>query len=371
LNTIHLIYPFDLKKRKTPWEEGNQIYFALRDKFHFKIYSWFSIEKINPQKGDILLGHSNSSPLTIFRRSMKNPKWKKIILYQPYNEDKYAISYLHSVLPYVDIFVASCGSYWFKRIEKSIFSPWKKKIKHINLGIDYKEFKFLKKRFNKNYKRKFLYIGNDYQYNNFAKNTKYLEQISKFFDEETFGCMGNKKFSRMKNYGWTNLKSTKIRKILFKYDFLIQTSDHDANPSTILEAMSWGLIPITTKQCGYDDEKGIINIPLNNINSSVKILKKFQSISQKKLLFLQKHNSKRVKEFYNWSKFRKTIRSIVLSKTVSSDSRKFYIQKKIIKKFKNFEKKSANYHLKPNMILILIKANVSILIKNFLLILKH
>ena len=47
MNTIHLIYPFDLKKRKTPWEEGNQIYFALKDKFYFKFYSWLSIGKIN------------------------------------------------------------------------------------------------------------------------------------------------------------------------------------------------------------------------------------------------------------------------------------------------------------------------------------
>ena len=371
MNTIHLIYPFDLKKRKTPWEEGNQIYFALKDKFYFKFYSWLSIGKINPKKGDILLGHSHSNPFTIFRRSMKNDKWKKVIMYQPYNEDTYSLSYLHSVMPYIDVFVALCGPYWFKRVKKSIFSPWKKKIKHINLGIDYKEFKFLKKKFNKKYKRKFLFIGNDYQYNNFAKNTKYLEQISNFFEEETFGSMGNKNFKKMKNYGWVNFKSNNIRKILSQYDFLIHTSSHDANPSTILEAMSWGLIPITTKQCGYDNEKGIINIPLNDLNSTVKILKKFQSIDIKKLLYLQKNNHKRIKDFYNWNNFRKKIRSIVLSKVEKQDKNNDQLKKNIRIKFLGFEKKSSNYYLRLDMILILIKANISILIKKILLRLGH
>ena len=34
----------------------------------------------------------------------------------------------------------------------------------------------------------------------------------------------------------------KIFKNYFKYDFLIHTSNFDANPSTVLEGMSWGLI---------------------------------------------------------------------------------------------------------------------------------
>ena len=127
MNTIHLIYPFNFSKRKTPWEEGNQIYLALKKNYKFKFYSWLSIEKINPDKGDILFGHSHSNPYTVFRRSMKNNKWSKVILYQPYNEDKYQLSYLHKVLPYCDEFITLCGPYWFKRINKSIFHIWKKK----------------------------------------------------------------------------------------------------------------------------------------------------------------------------------------------------------------------------------------------------
>ena len=39
------------------------------------------------------------------------------------------------------------------------------------------------------------------------------------------------------------------------------------------EAMSWGLIPVCTKQCGYYKNKGIINIPLNDLKNTIKTLK--------------------------------------------------------------------------------------------------
>ena len=60
--TIHLIYPFDLKKNINPWSIGNNIYYSLKDKFEFKFYSWTSIEKINPNEGDILVGHAHTNP---------------------------------------------------------------------------------------------------------------------------------------------------------------------------------------------------------------------------------------------------------------------------------------------------------------------
>ena len=48
---------------------------------------------------------------------------------------------------------------------------------HIDLGLDTKVYPFVKKKFNKKKNRKIIYIGNDYSYNNFAKNLKYLKDI--------------------------------------------------------------------------------------------------------------------------------------------------------------------------------------------------
>ena len=235
---------------------------------------------------------------------------------------------------------------------------------HVNCGINRNSYKFLKKKFNEIGKRKILFIGNDYQYNNYAKNIQFLHSISKKFKNNIFGSMGNVKFNNMINYGWMNFDSEYSRKKLLDYDFLIQTSKNDANPSTILEAMSWGLIPIATKQCGYHNEEGIINIPLNRVNDTVKIIKKLLHINPNNLFHIQKINIKALNERYNWKIYRDTIKKIVLSPNKKKRNyNNYYLNKKQKNLFNKYEKNSPNYYLKINMILILIKANISLFIK--------
>jgi len=76
---------------------------------------------------------------------------------------------------------------------------------------------------------------------------------------------------------------------------------------------------------------------------------------------LQKYNYLRLKKFYNWENYRKTIRLIVLKNNVKN--KKIYLNKRLKLKFINLEKKSSNYYLRLNMLIIVIKANISILIK--------
>ena len=151
----------------------------------------------------------------------------------------------------------------------------------IDLGLDVTLYPNIKKKFNKIHKRKLLYIGNDYSFNNYAKNLNYLKKISKFIGENKFATVGNKSIGKIKHYGWLNLQDKKNLNIIKKYDFLIQTNNYDANPSTVLEAMSWGLIPVITPQCGYKKEKSIINIPLNKVNMACYKVNKLQQIPEK------------------------------------------------------------------------------------------
>ena len=156
-----------------------------------------------------------------------------------------------------------------------------KKITQIDLGIDRKNYPFIKKKFNKPGNRKFIYIGNDYAYNNFAKNTSYLNKISKNIGERIFGTVGNKKIGKIDHYGWLDLRLKKSRNLLSRFDFLIQTSNYDANPSTVFRSMSWGLIPVITKQCGYTDLEKVVYIPLNNLKGAEKKINQLQNIDQK------------------------------------------------------------------------------------------
>ena len=185
------------------------MYLALNKRYKVMTYIWTSTEKIIPKKGDILIGHAHTNPFTIFRRSVNSNLWGKRILIQPFNSDPKQMSHLYDLIPVCDEFIAICGNYWIKNLNKTIFKKWKKKITQIDLGIDRKNYPFIKKKFNKPGNRKFIYIGNDYAYNNFAKNTSYLNKISKNIGERIFGTVGNKKIGKIDHYGWLDLRLKK------------------------------------------------------------------------------------------------------------------------------------------------------------------
>ena len=52
--------------------------------------------------------------------------------------------------------------------------------------------------------------------------------------------------------------------------------------------MSWGLIPVITKECGYPNIKSIMNISLNDFSKTVKTINRLQKIDTKILLKYQK-----------------------------------------------------------------------------------
>jgi hypothetical protein len=359
--TAHIIYPFSKKLDTNPWSIGNNLVRTLKKNFKIRNYLWTSIEKIIPNKGDILIGHANSNPFTIFRRSIDNKLWAKKILLQPYNEDLYQLSYLYDLIPKCDSFLMLCGEYWFDRLKYSKFKKWSTKAVRLDLGINTKDYPFIKKEFNKKKERKFLYIGNDYAYNNYAKNVSFLEKLANLYNPSLFATMGNKILKNIKHYGWLDFKDKKNLNILKKYDFLIQTSKNDANPSTILEAISWGLIPVISKECGYYKIPSFKYVEINSLNNSIKTIKKLENLSNRELIKLQKKNFYLIEKKYKWKYFRKKVLRTCLDNKVRFN--KIYYTKKEIIFFENAKKKSPNYYLNSDMIFMIIKSNISHLIK--------
>ena len=150
-----------------------------------------------------------------------------------------------------------------------------------------KDYPFLKKKFNKKGERKFLYIGN----NAIEKNLRYLKYLAGRLNTKNFSTIGAK-IDGIKNYGYLNLKSKKSRKIISGYDFLILTSKYDANPTVILEAISFGLIPVVTHECGFSNMRGIINLKLNNNYYNLNVINKLQKLNENKLKKIQKAGKK-------------------------------------------------------------------------------
>jgi hypothetical protein len=84
---------------------------------------------------------------------------------------------------------------------------------------------------------------------------------------------------------------------------MITAGKADGNPTTILEAMAWGLIPVCTPQSGYVDYSSIPNIPLNDINAAVKIIKDLQNMPEDILRQWQKENWNLLDAHFNWERF--------------------------------------------------------------------
>ena len=106
VNTVHLVYVKNKNFIQSPFSIGNNLYEKLKKKFKVKFYRWDIIYKIKPKKNDILIGHSHPNPYTVFRLSMKNKLWKKVILLQPYTTNINQVGFLFKVLPYCDRFIS-------------------------------------------------------------------------------------------------------------------------------------------------------------------------------------------------------------------------------------------------------------------------
>lgn len=307
---IHLIYPHKNINR-TPDIIGYNLYTFLSNYFNVILYEWDSFEKINPSPGDILLGHLHPNPLTVMRRSFFDIKWSKRFILQPFNGNKYNLLNINKYIHFSDGYFAICGKYWINYMENSqYFMQWYYKTTHLDLAIDTKKFGFIKKHFNKRGSRKILYIGDD----NINKNLPYLNLLAKNLDINV-DWIGNglNKYSHLKKLGYFDFNLTSNLQRLANYDFLITVGKNDANPTTVLEAMSWGIIPICSETSGYTANDGILLLSSNNISEASNDLKKYLNYSCSFLKSVQKNNISKINKDFNWNIFLNKILSLIRS----------------------------------------------------------
>ena len=302
---IHIVYPH-LNKTSTPNVIGFKLIKYLSTLSEVRAYNWDSFSTIIPKNGDILIGHVSPAPFTIMRRALKQAGWHKKIILQPFNEDIKQIGFLDEFIDECDVYLAITGKYWFERVEKSPFSKWLPKMIHLDLAVDPNHFPFIKNKFNAIGSRKFVYIGNDYHY----KNLDYLEKIFEEVPNIEIHTIGKvKSSSKFINHGFLDFNKQENKVLLTNFDFMITVGSADANPTTILESMSWGLIPICTPTSGYHNVPGIVNVPLNNLKSSVEIIKSLNEMPIDKLLSLQTHGRKMLEKNYSWENFFKVVKT--------------------------------------------------------------
>jgi glycosyltransferase involved in cell wall biosynthesis len=298
--TVHLVYPSG-PAAAAPDAIGRNLAERLRARYAVTQYDWAELSVARPGPDDVLVGHPHPIPGTVFRRSARLPGWKRVLALAPFTTDPRYVGFHDSVIDRCDLFLAITGTYWHRRASASPVSHWCPKLVHVDLAVDRRDFPRVKVAFAPPGRRRFLYIGSTAA----PKNVGYLSAIARRMPETGFGWIGGGSgpIEGVTALGYQDFRTQEARRLVAGYDFLLTVGSADANPTTILEAMAWGLVPVCTPQSGYEDVAGIVNVPLGDVDGAVAVLRDLQRAPDEDLERLRTTNDVALEAHYTWDRF--------------------------------------------------------------------
>ncbi len=298
--TVHLVYPSG-PAISCPDAIGRNLAQRLARRRRVVTHPWDAIERLRPAPGDVLVGHPHPAPWTIFRMSARSPGWRRIVVLCPYaHGEKGQVAYLHSSVRRAHRYLAITGPYWWRRVPAGPFAAWATRMERVDLAVDRRDFPRVKGPFAPPGRRRFLYVGNTAS----PKNVRYLSAIARAMPESSVSWAGSgTPIAGVHPLGMLDFSLAGARDVVASHDFLLTVGRSDANPTTVLEAMAWGLIPVCTPQSGYEDVPGIVNVPLDDVPAAVRVLRGLQSAPEETLRDLRATNDRELEQRYTWDRF--------------------------------------------------------------------
>jgi glycosyltransferase involved in cell wall biosynthesis len=210
-------------------------------------------------------------------------------------------AYIDRVIGLCDLYLAISGPYWFESLAFSPFAHWLPKMRRVDLAADRSEFPPAKQRFAPAGDRRFLYIGNAEPH----KSPEYLSAIARRMPGGKISWIGplTRPIAGVTPLGPHDFRDERARRLVAEYDFLVTVGRADANPTTVLEAMSWGLIPVCTPSSGYVGYDGILNVPVDDPDAAAATLMELDATSDEWLAGLQRDNWELLDSDFTWERF--------------------------------------------------------------------
>ncbi len=298
---VHLIFPHG-SRTAAPDSIGRELGRRLERRYKVIYYEWSFKGVIDPKPGDILIGHPHPDPKTVFRRSLGRPGWRRRLMLAPFNHgDMRQIAFEDSVLPGCDLFLAITGPHWFRTIGESRCSHWQPKMRHLDMAVVRADYPPIKSSFSPPGRRRVLYIGHSGR----GKNTPYLSKIAALLPDIEFAWVGRgaRPIDGLKALGFIDYDSIAGREILAGYDIFLTVGNANSNPTTILEAMSWGMIPVCTPTSGYSGIESIVNVPVDDAEVAAEVLSGLISADESDLRAIQATNWRLLGQHYTWDRF--------------------------------------------------------------------
>ncbi len=289
---------------------------ALKQKGKVRFYNMYEKGKITLGPHDIFIGqpapaggfsyegrpdHDDFDSITSQTlRAYKGSVHKKILI-MPFANDPLLVSWAKDLAEnYADKIILIGGDIWTKNWKDTPFgSIDEKKVFRVDMGIDMKDYPLVKKNFNSKGKRGYLYIGHNAWY----KNTKELEKIAERMPGYRFTHIGGaevKGWNKLANFA--ALTPEFMSSIAKDHDIFVNTSTADAQATTILEEMCFGMVVAATPESGYSHES-LVKLDVSDTDSNVKTLLSLQEKDEKELLDIVHKNRETVKEKHSWESF--------------------------------------------------------------------
>lgn len=290
-----------------------------------KLYSMYEHGVCKLKDGDVFIGQplplggfgssraDKDDPLSVTSRTLREYKGSSHpkILIMPFAQDELLVSWAKDLaINYADKVVLIGGDIWTKDWHKSPFSKLDpSRVTRIDMGIDPTDYPKVKKTFSPPGQRKFLYIGHTSWY----KNTAELERIARALPNFQGGHIGGGHIDGWKKIAdFADLTPAYMSKIAAEYDIFVNTSTADAQATTIVEQMCFGMVVASTPETGYDIPS-LIRLSTNDTVANVRALTALQNASDGEMHRIAEKNLQEVHQRHSWKQFTDPVIEIVRS----------------------------------------------------------
>jgi glycosyltransferase involved in cell wall biosynthesis len=201
-----------------------------------------------------------------------------------------------------DSIIGIMGPMWadYQEMNPLLRNIWHK-VRPADLAIDSNCFPFLRDGPEDFNKPSVLYVGHLGKY----KSPEVLEAVRLQLPDIEFGWigLGSPGLVGWTNYGYVPLSSDEGVEIAKRHTFLLSVGYADSNPTTVLEAMCLGLIPITSPTSGWAESQGVIHLRKASPKAMGTRLRAILSQPSNTLWQQVLTNRRRVEQKFVWSEF--------------------------------------------------------------------
>ncbi len=238
---------------------------------------------------------------------LRYPNDERVFMIGPFNTDADQIGWSLPLLAKTKNFIGICGDRWVRDLE-DVFPVFRQcQFHHLNMALDPRQYPMVKRKFNPKGKRKFLYVGRVSQ----EKGTDMLAELASRSPGFHCGYISSGRInSCVKIADQAIFTVDYVKNLVNEYDYFLSFSTYDAQATTVLEAMSWGLGIACTPESGYEHES-IFELSTADLAHNLKAVETMQSIDEERLTNMQKANLQLLNQKYSWDIFRDKLIKII------------------------------------------------------------